>query len=172
VARGATDNTQRYDAIIVLGAKVYDNGEPSPPLQERCDHAAHLYQQGLSSVIVVTGGGEPVNEAEVMQSLLLDLGIPNSAVIAECTAQSTLSNALQVRAISAKNGWQHLCVVSQRFHRIRSQLCFRACKLRIQFSACDLDKSASAEIPARELLREGLALLAYLPIVLWVYLKA
>src|SRR5690606_17703879 len=58
---------QRYaaDAIVVLGAAQYD-GRPSPVLQARLDHAAQLYRDGWSELIVVTGGivaGDRMSEA-------------------------------------------------------------------------------------------------------------
>ena len=51
-------------AIIVLGAAQY-NGEPSPVLQARLDHAAELCEAGVAPTIIVTGGkqeGDRVGE--------------------------------------------------------------------------------------------------------------
>ncbi len=49
------DGARQADAIIVLGAAQW-NGQPSPVLQERLDHALELYEAGLAPLIVLTGG--------------------------------------------------------------------------------------------------------------------
>ena len=50
-----TDEAQKADAIVVLGAAQYW-GRPSPVLRARLDHALDLYQQGLAPSIITTGG--------------------------------------------------------------------------------------------------------------------
>ncbi len=50
------------DAIVVLGAAQYD-GQPSPVLRARLDHAAELYIEGRAPVIVLTGGAEGAADA-------------------------------------------------------------------------------------------------------------
>ncbi len=42
---GGTARPQKADVIIVLGAAVWAEG-PSPDLETRINHAAHLYQEG------------------------------------------------------------------------------------------------------------------------------
>ena len=44
------DKKDKYDAIIVLGASLWNN-EPSPLLRERLDKAIELYNKGLSEKI-------------------------------------------------------------------------------------------------------------------------
>lgn len=59
------DGARRADAIVVFGAAQY-NGEPSPVLKARLDHAAALFDRDLADTIVVTGGkrpGDEMNEA-------------------------------------------------------------------------------------------------------------
>ena len=46
----------RADAIVVLGAAQYD-GEPSPVLAGRLDHAALLFEQGRADRVLVLGAG-------------------------------------------------------------------------------------------------------------------
>ena len=49
------DEPHSADAIVVLGAAQYD-GEPSPVFKARLDQAAYLYNEKLSSIVIVTGG--------------------------------------------------------------------------------------------------------------------
>ena len=46
------------DAIVVLGASQWD-GEPSPVLANRLDHALDLYQAGVADRIITVGGRLP-----------------------------------------------------------------------------------------------------------------
>ena len=67
-----------YDAIIVLGAQVKADGEPSVQLRWRLDKALEMYERE-PCVVVVCGaqaGTEPQAEAEVMRNLLIADGIP------------------------------------------------------------------------------------------------
>ena len=74
--RGAA---QPVDAIVVLGAAQYD-GEPSPQLAARLDHAVTLFQQGVAPLIVVTGGKQPddrFTEAASSATTSSNAGVPS-----------------------------------------------------------------------------------------------
>ena len=43
------------DCILVLGAGVYENNQPSPMLKERLDQAIVLYENHVSDKIIVSG---------------------------------------------------------------------------------------------------------------------
>jgi len=51
------DEAQPAQAIVVFGTAQYD-GEPSPVLAARLDHAIDLYRRKLAPVVVVTGGNQ------------------------------------------------------------------------------------------------------------------
>ena len=54
VAASNNDDRTPADAIVVLGAAQYD-GEPSPVLAARLDHALELWEQGVAPLVVTTG---------------------------------------------------------------------------------------------------------------------
>src|SRR5215211_5067657 len=54
------DQARPAGAIVVLGAAQYD-GEPSPVLKARLDHALDLWRDGYADVLVVTGGRRPAS---------------------------------------------------------------------------------------------------------------
>ncbi len=57
IASGA-DDRDPADAIVVLGAAQYD-GEPSPVLAARLDHAEALWREGVAPIVVTTGSNLP-----------------------------------------------------------------------------------------------------------------
>src|SRR5215211_7207081 len=80
-----------YDVIVVLGAAVWSDGQPSPALQRRILHAVDLLQRGYAGYLLVTGGvGKyPPAEAAVMQRLAVAHGIPFQHILCEDQATST-----------------------------------------------------------------------------------
>ena len=70
---------RRYDAILLLGLKLNEDGSSRHELTLRIERAAQCYHQGLSPVIIPCGGqtpSTPVSEAAVMRDALLALGHP------------------------------------------------------------------------------------------------
>ena len=83
-----------YDAIIVLGAQVYPNGEPSVQLAWRLDKAAEAYALHGVPVVVcgAQGGNEPCTEAEVMKRYLTAKGIPEGMILEDPDSFNTNEN--------------------------------------------------------------------------------
>src|SRR5215467_14395588 len=80
-----------YDVIVVLGAAVWPDEQPSPALQRRILHAVDLLQRGYAAYLLVTGGvGKyPPAEAAVMQRLAVAHGISPQHILCEDQATST-----------------------------------------------------------------------------------
>jgi uncharacterized SAM-binding protein YcdF (DUF218 family) len=106
------------DVIVVFGAAAYAN-RPSPELAARLRHAASLYQQGLATTIVCSGGHPgPNSEARVMQRALVEAGVPEEATIVEETGSSTRRTLAAVERIG--NGrWNRILMVSSPYHMYR-----------------------------------------------------
>ncbi len=68
---------------LVLGAKVFPDGTPSPFLAARLDVAHRLYQAGKVQVVVVSGDNmaKEYNEPEAMRTYLVNAGMPAEAVV-------------------------------------------------------------------------------------------
>src|SRR5262245_27195005 len=58
VVQGQRDDARESGAAVVLGAAQW-NGDPSPVLQARLDHALDLYHRGVVKRIILTGGVGP-----------------------------------------------------------------------------------------------------------------
>ena len=92
--QAARDETQTADVIVVLGSGVRPDGRPSSSLRARTLHAIDLYRKGLAPRLYLTGGVGRFgpSEAAVMRKLALDAGVPESALVLDETATSTLES--------------------------------------------------------------------------------
>jgi uncharacterized SAM-binding protein YcdF (DUF218 family) len=115
------DDATASDAIIVLGAAQYD-GEPSPVLAARLDHAAELYRRGLAPLIVVTGGrqeGDRFTEAEAGAEYLEDLGIPGNVIERETTSTHSWESLAAAARFLRDDGVERVLLVSDPYHSYR-----------------------------------------------------
>ncbi len=159
------DEVVGADAIVVLGAAQYD-GVPSPVFEARLDHALYLYNEGLSDIIIVTGGkqaGDRFTEAQAGENYVTAEGVPGDAVLAESEGRTTFQSLRAVRAIAAQQGVSSVLLVSDPLHserikRIASDLGFEG----VYASPASYTRLArSRSTKARELVREVASLLAY-----------
>ena len=162
-----------YDVIVVLGAAVWPDGQPSPALQCRVLHAVDLLQRGYAPHLLVSGGvgKHPPAEAEVMQRLAVAHGIPRTSIVLEDQATSTFESAWRCRDLLGQHSWSRVLVVTDHYHLTRALLAFRSVGIRA-------GGSAVPGKPARRLwqrwpyyLRERLALVWYLGRVVPVALR-
>ena len=115
------DDARPAQAIVVLGAAQY-NGVPSPVLKARLDHAADLYQRGLSDVIVVTGGKQPgdrFTEASASAGYLAGKGVPDSHVLRENGGRNSWQSLAGAAVFLKRQGRTTVLLVSDPFHSAR-----------------------------------------------------
>ncbi len=116
------DDTQPADTAIVLGAAVFRD-RPSPVLRERINHAIQLYEQGIVSKIIFTGGlgsWDARTEAEVSASYAMARGIPIEDILLEAKSTSTRENLTNAQQIAAANNIDSFLIVSTPFHMKRA----------------------------------------------------
>ena len=124
---GKSDQARVVDAIVVLGVAQYD-GRPSPQLQARLDHALALWQEGLSPLVITTGGNQPgdrFTEAETSANYLIKgLGIDYQAVeiLQENSGSTTRESLIGVRDIMQSRGLHSVLIVTDPYHSLRSRL--------------------------------------------------
>ena len=113
------------DAIVVLGAAQWD-GKPSPVFQQRLDHAAGLYNQGVAPAIVVTGGkqdGDRVSQGLAAYEYLRALGVPDEALLVEVDGRNTFTELSATSAILAGSGrGSRVVLVTDGYHARRTAL--------------------------------------------------
>lgn len=111
------------DVAVVLGAAVQTSGRPNACLIARVRRAASLYHAGLTRNLIVTGGddrGTGLNEAEHMARWLAEQGVPESAIVQEPRASSTIENIAFSAPILDENGWRSVLLVSDPYHLPRA----------------------------------------------------
>ncbi|TDC63974.1 YdcF family protein [Actinomadura sp. GC306] len=118
------DERPRSDAIIVLGAAQY-NGQPSPTLRWRLQHALDLYRAGVAPAIVTVGGkapGDNYTEAGSGRTWLVEKGgVPAGRVVAVPLGRDTLGSMRAVGAEFDRRGWSSAVIVSDPWHGLRSK---------------------------------------------------
>jgi uncharacterized SAM-binding protein YcdF (DUF218 family) len=128
-----TSNTSltRFDAIIVLGAPVDDDGNPTPAQLTRVTEAVHEYERGVAPRLILTGGTDRNHfvEANVMARTAKAQGIPESAIVQEMEATDTIQNGCYSLRIMQRHGWQSAEVVSSASHLPRAGLIFSRLQL-------------------------------------------
>jgi uncharacterized SAM-binding protein YcdF (DUF218 family) len=115
----------KSDAIIVLGAAVVGEDQPSPVLQERLNSALTLYRQHYAPVFILTGGqgeGEPIAEAEASQRYLESKGVPPAAMYLDNQSKNTWENLFNAKQIMQKQGMHTAIIVTDYYHQERAQL--------------------------------------------------
>ncbi|MBQ6382703.1 MAG: YdcF family protein [Clostridia bacterium] len=113
------DDTAGYDAIIVLGAQVKEDGSPSVQLQWRLNAAAEAWRKHGVPIVVcgAQGADEPEPEAAVMKRVLEETGIPGEMILADAESRNTrenLENARQMLQDMLEN--PAVLIVSSDYH--------------------------------------------------------
>lgn len=120
------EEVPRASVVMVLGAKVYSDGRPSPFLEARLELARQLYVGGRAEAILVSGdnGQQEYNEVDPMREWLIGHGVPSKQVIGDYAGFDTHDSCVRARRVF---GVEALTVVTQAFHVERAvTLCRRA----------------------------------------------
>jgi len=153
--RGADEDS--YFAIMLLGGATVPANPPKrlyPDLNGNADriwHAARLYKQGLAPKIIITGhhlpGFESRNdiqsEAQAMRMVLVDFGIPESAMILEESARTTRENVTKTKMLV---GQKRIALVTSAFHMPRSVANFRKEGVRVEAFPTDFKVDAAVSV--------------------------
>lgn len=107
-----------YDAIIVPGYPFKPNGKTNPIYKVRLYWAYHLYKQGKTKNIIVSGSAvhTPYVEAKVYALYLMELGIEPNNIIIEDRAEHSLENVFYSMEIAKEHGFEKVAVVSDKAH--------------------------------------------------------
>jgi len=116
----------RFEAAIVLGARIGADGRPGAALRRRVAHGVSLVQDGRAARLLMSGGavGHPRPEADLMRALALEAGLAPDQVLVETTSRTTIGNARACRAIVTAQGWRSLALVTDASHLPRALYAF------------------------------------------------
>lgn len=114
---GATDYARPAKAIVVFGARVYTNGDPSLALEDRMKHGIALYHAGTAPRLILSGAAD---EVPTMRKLALQGRVPESALVLDAAgvnSYATLAN-LKERDVVAVSHYYHLARIKLTAHRL------------------------------------------------------
>lgn len=113
------ENAPVCDAVLVLGARVYDDYTPSPILAERLDYGYDLYINGKAEKIVVSGdhGRENYDEVNAMKTYLMNKGVPREDIFLDHAGFDTYDSMYRARDIFQIKS---ILISTQQFHINRS----------------------------------------------------
>ena len=114
-----TLKSNNSECIIVLGASVYSNGDPSPMLEDRLDVAIKLYEQGVAPKILLSGdnGKTEYNELKSMAEYVKKKGVPKEDIFCDYAGFSTYETAYRAKKVFDVDA---AVVVTQSYHLYRA----------------------------------------------------
>ena len=120
----AAEDQPTADAIVLLGGGISSQREgfPSPDLKQGADrawYAAKLYNAGKAPIVIPSN----VSSERCDNVLLMDLGVPESAIKLETAARNTEENAKLVAAMLGEG--KKILLVTSAWHMRRSIFMFQ-----------------------------------------------
>lgn len=107
-----------YDVIIVPGYPFSPDGKMNPMYKIRLYWAYHMYKEGKTKNIIVSGSAvhTPYIEGRVYALYLVELGIDPEDIIIEERAKHSLENVFYSMEIAKEHGFEKVAVVSDKVH--------------------------------------------------------
>lgn len=140
-------------AILVLGASVWRDGQPSPMLEDRLRAALELYRAGKAGKVLVSGdhGRKDYDEVRVMAGYLEQRGVPAADIFLDHAGFRTLDSMYRARTVF---GLDSVLVVSNPFHVPRAVFLGQCAGLQVDGVAADYGVPYSWETRWRNAGRE------------------
>ncbi len=110
---------RQYDCVLVLGCRVYDNGELSSMLEDRMLTGVELVHAGVSDTLLVSGDHrtDAYNEVDAMKRFAVEHGVPSERVFQDHDGYSTYDSISRLKKIY---GAGRVVIVTQEYHLYRA----------------------------------------------------
>jgi len=122
------------DVVVILGGGMHTSGgfreypEAGGITYSRLFNGVRIFKQSGARTLVLCGGS-PIqsteSEAEVMETLALELGIPQSKIITETKSRNTTENAAELAKLLSSTEKRRIGLVTSALHILRSEKAFR-----------------------------------------------
>ena len=123
------------DLIVMLGGTLSPPGQWNPygdldSSAARITETARLYRAGKAPQVLISGGqlfpvAGRASEAEMVRALLMDFGVPESAIIVETLSRNTYENATGTARMLQKQPGASVLLVTSAWHMQRAVAVFR-----------------------------------------------
>jgi uncharacterized SAM-binding protein YcdF (DUF218 family) len=147
------------EAIVVLAAGIEPPeiaGSPATLRDNtsmRCRHALWIWKKNPRLPVLLCGGSAPwlpTPASAVMRRTMADGGVPDSLLWTEERSTSTYENALFGTEILRQKGVRSVILVTEAYHMLRSERCFRKQGIQVIPAACNftaMEKEANGVVP-------------------------
>lgn len=122
------------ECVVMLGGAVEPALAPRIDVElfgaaDRVFKTASLYHAGKANVLIIAGGYQPwspfkLSEAEAVQSILVDWGVPESAILLDTNSRNTRENAINSKVLLEESGCGRPLLVTSAAHMKRSVAAF------------------------------------------------
>lgn len=140
------------DCVLVLGARVWENGSPSGILEDRLITGISAYKSGASDRLLMSGdhGRNDYDEVNAMKTYAIEQGIPSANVFMDHAGFSTYESLYRARDIFQVKS---VLIVTQEYHLYRALFIAKQMGLEAYGLAADLHTySGMPMFVAREIL--------------------
>jgi len=132
----------KADAIVLLGGGTEAPDTPRQMVEinsagDRVLYAAQLYKAGAAPLIILSGGNMSYSQArsttpaQEMQAMLVDLGVPQEALVLQSQSQNTAEDAYFTSAILAEKQIRTVILVTSAAHMERALMMFASPEISI-----------------------------------------
>ena len=111
-------NIENIDCIVVLGAGIWGD-KPSPMLEDRLLQAISLYNNNVSSKIIMSGdhGTQDYDEVNIMKQFAIEKGVASEDIFMDHAGFSSYESIYRAKEIfQAKK----IIIVTQKYHLYRA----------------------------------------------------
>jgi uncharacterized SAM-binding protein YcdF (DUF218 family) len=129
-------------AIVICGAAVWPDGQPSPSLRRRVDYGAAAARADPDHPVFCSGGvgRHGPSEASLMADLLTRAGIDPGRIVLDEDSLDTLQNVIAAARFIRARGLDGALVCTDRYHLAR---------VRMLFSVLGVDSTPGPIAPGR-----------------------
>ena len=123
------------EAIVVLGGSTRPADYPRPWVDvmeagDRILHGAQLYNAGKAPKLILSGGriewrGGGPSESDDMAQIATAMGVLKADILEDPTSLNTYQNAVNVKAILSREGWNQILLVTSAMHMPRALAIFK-----------------------------------------------
>lgn len=136
ITAGNAEKLEDIDCILILGAGIWENNQPSPMLEDRLKQGIALYQSGVSDRLLMSGdhGRKNYDEVNVMKQYAINAGVPSEDIFMDHAGFSTYESLYRARDVFEAN---KIIVVTQKYHIYRALYVGKGLGLKVYGVASD-----------------------------------
>ncbi len=123
IQRGMYSNAGEADYVLILGALVNPDGNPSAALAARCDTAKGFLDKHENAKAILCGAkgsNEPIAEAESMYNYLTGKGVDGRRLVKEAGSNNTIQNISNAKKLIKEN--DVVAIVTSDYHLARARM--------------------------------------------------